>query len=169
MIKPKDRFLTALNCETPDRVPLYEHLFSPKLQEKIIGYKTELYDGKAIVELASKLGIDGVTIPVGGFCGIEDFHIEGDEYTDEWGVIYIKKGWPVMIQTKNPIKNRKDWERYSMPDPKAAHRTTKIKDAVSANKNDIAIIADFLGPVTMMYWFLWIFRPFLLYYLKIQA
>jgi len=138
-MKPRERFITALNCGIPDKVPLFEFLFSPKLQEEIIGYRTKLYDGKPI--------------PVDGYCGFEDFPTEGETFTDEWGVTYIKKGWPVMIQTSTPIKCRKDWERYAMPDPKSSHRASKIKDAVSANEDDLAIVAGFLGPVTMMYWY----------------
>lgn len=153
-MKRKERFLKALNCEIPDRVPIFENLFSPKLQEKIIGYKTDLYDGEAIIKLAGKLGVDGTTIPIGGFCGFEDFKTDGENFTDEWGVTYIKKGWPIMIQTKNPIKSRKDWKKYTLPDPKAPHRYTRIKEAISANKEDTAIVANVLGPVTMIYWYL---------------
>jgi len=152
-MKPRERFLTALNGGVPDRVPIYEFLFSPKLQEKLIGYRTELYDGAAIVKCANKLGLDGTFIPVGGYCGIEDFHTEGKKFTDEWSVTYIKQGWPVMVQVETPIKNREDWKNYSMPDPKAPHRTQKLKDAVAANEGDIAIVAGFLGPLTMMYWY----------------
>jgi len=57
-----------------------------------------------------------------------------------------------MIQIETPIKSRKDWKNYSMPDPKASHRTQKLKDAVSANEGEIAIVAGFLGPLTMAYW-----------------
>ena len=110
-MNPRERFITALNCKVPDRVPLYEHLFSLKLQEKLIGYRTELYDSSAIVELAEKLGIDGVPIPIGGYCGFQDFRTEGETCTDEWGITYKKKGWPVMVQIKTPIRNRKDWEK----------------------------------------------------------
>jgi uroporphyrinogen decarboxylase len=152
-MKPRERFITALTMGIPDRVPLFEFLFSPRLQEKIIGYRTELYDGDAIVKLATKLGIDGVPIPLGGYCGFEDFPSKGDTYTDEWGIDYRKIGWPVMVQTSFPIKNRKDWERYSMPDPKATHRTDKIKAAISVNNGELAIVAGLLGPVTMMYWY----------------
>ena len=91
-IKQREGFITALNCKIPDRVPLYENLFSLKLQEKFIGYRTELYNNRAIVKLADKLGIDGVPIPISGFCGFQDFNTEGDIFTDEWGgVTYIKK------------------------------------------------------------------------------
>jgi uroporphyrinogen decarboxylase len=151
---PRERFLTALSCKMPDRVPIFENLFSPKLQEKLIGNKTELYDGKAIVFLASKLGIDATTIPIGGFCGFEDFPTNGRTFTDEWGITYVKKGWPIMIQIRTPIKSRKDWKKYILPNPRASHRVTRIKNAIEANVKNIAIAANVLGPVTMMYWYL---------------
>jgi uroporphyrinogen decarboxylase len=153
-VLPRERFLQALYCETPDRVPIFENLFSPNLQEKLIGYRTPLYDGQAIVSLATELGIDGTTIPIGGFCGFEDQLTEGNTYTDEWGVTYVKRGWPIMIQTETPIKSRDDWNKYSLPDPRANHRAARLKDAIKANKDGIAICANILGPVTMMYWYL---------------
>lgn len=152
-MKPRERFVTALKGGIPDRVPIFEFLFSRKLQEKFIGYKTMLYDGGAVVKLASKLGIDGVPVFPGGYCGFEFFETEGETFTDDWGITYIKKGWPVMIQIKTPIKNRKDWENYSLPDPKEPWRMNQIKDAIKANKQDIAIVPCFIGPVTMIYWY----------------
>ncbi|MEN8194046.1 MAG: hypothetical protein ABFS12_14575 [Bacteroidota bacterium] len=66
-------------------------MFSPNIQKEVIGYTSELYDGEAIVKLASKLGVDAAWIPVNGFCGTEEeVHAEGTEYTDEWGVKYKK-------------------------------------------------------------------------------
>jgi len=153
-MKPYERFLTALELGTPDRVPIFEHLFSPKLQERIIGYRSELYDGKAIIKLATKLGIDSTVIPIGGFCGFLDNTDNNKLITDEWGVEYIKEGWPIVVQIKNPIKNRKDWEKYVMPDPLKPERSKRLADAVKANDNDIGIILGVLGPVTMVYWYL---------------
>ena len=94
-MKPKERFLTALKCQIPDRVPIYEHLFSPNLQKEVIGYKSDLFDGEAVVKLAKKLGIDATWIPINGFCGTEEeVHKEGTEYIDEWGVKYLKTAGP---------------------------------------------------------------------------
>ncbi|MBN2072523.1 MAG: hypothetical protein JW770_01085 [Actinobacteria bacterium] len=152
-MKPGERFITALKGGIPDRVPIFEFLFSPKLQDKYIGKKTVLYDGGVIVELANKLGIDGVPVFTGGYCGFEFFETAGDTFTDDWGVTYIKKGWPVMVQIDNPIKSRRDWKRYKMPDYREPWRMKQIKDAIAANKNDIAIVPCFLGPVTMLYWY----------------
>lgn len=154
-MRPRERFVTALNTGIPDRVPIFEFLFSPRLQEKYIGYKTDLYDGGVIMKLATKLGLDAAAVVVGGYAGFqfENFETDGDTFIDDWGITYKKSGWPVMVQTNTLFKNRKDWEKYEMPDPKASWRFKQVEDAVKENKNDLAIIPGFLGPVTLMYWY----------------
>jgi uroporphyrinogen decarboxylase len=153
-MKPRARFVTALNHGTPDRVPVYDFLFSRRLMKEQLGYVTELHDGATQVKLAAKLGLDGIFIPINGYCGFEEeAHPEGSRYVDEWGVTYIKNGWPVMVQVDVPIKKRSDWENYRMPDPRARHRANMIRDAVKANEGEIAVVAGFLGPFTMMYWY----------------
>ncbi len=153
-MKPRERFVTALNCGIPDRVPVFDFLFSPKLQQELLGFTTELYDGESQMKLAGKLGLDAQFMPINGYCGFEDDpHEPGAHYQDEWGVTYIKNGWPVMVQTDTPIKNREDWKNYSMPDPHTPIRVKMIQDAVKSNEGEIAIIAGFLGPFTMMYWY----------------
>jgi len=153
-MKPKQRFLRALNCKTPDRVPIFDHLFSPGLQKEVLGYKSELYDGESIVRLADKLGVDSSWIPINGFCGTEEeVHSEGSEYTDEWGVKYKKNGWPIMAQIDTPIKDRRDWVNYELPDVNASFRLNRINSAIKANEGDTAILAGFLGPFTMMSWY----------------
>jgi len=153
-MKPWERFVTALNHGTPDRVPVFDFLFSPRLQKELLGYTTELYDGAAQVKLAATLGLDAQFMPVNGYCGFEEEpHAKGAHYQDEWGITYVKDGWPVMVQIDVPIKNRQDWKNYRLPDPQAPHRVKMIQDAVKANESDLAIIAGFLGPFTMMYWY----------------
>jgi uroporphyrinogen decarboxylase len=154
-MKRRERFITALNCGIPDRVPVYDFLFSPKLQKELLGFTTELYDGASQVKLASRLGLDGLFIPIGGYFGFEDeVHEQGSLYQDEWGVTYIKNGWPVMVQTDVPVKSRADWKNYKMPDPRASHRVKMIEDAVKANSDELAIMVGFLGPFTLMYWYM---------------
>jgi len=122
--------------------------------QELLGYTTELHDGATQVKLATKLGLDGIFVPINGYCGFEEeVHEEGANYLDEWGITYVKNGWPVMVQIDVPIKNREDWKNYSLPDPHAPHRTNMIKDAVKANEGELAIIAGLLGPFTMMYWY----------------
>jgi len=157
----RERFLTALKSGTPDRVPIYEHLFSLKHQKEILGYNTELYDGAAQTHLATKLEIDMIWAPINGFCGIEETpHSTGEYYQDEWGVTYKKNGWPIIAQVDVPVKNRKDWQNYKMPGIKTPYRTGIIRDAIKANESDLAMVVGLLGPFTMMTWYFMDFENF---------
>lgn len=151
----RERFLTALNGGTPDRVPVFEHLFSLKLLKQVLGYTTVLYDGKAQIELATQLGIDGIWTPINGFCGIEEDPHQADEvYKDEWGVTYQKNGWPIIAQIDVPIRSREDWEKYVMPAVDTPYRIRIFQDTKAANSEDLAIILGILGPFTMLSWYL---------------
>jgi len=157
----RERFLTALKGGTPDRVPIEEHLFSLKLQKEILGYNTELYEGASQTELASRLGIDMIWSPVNGFCGIEEIpHKTNEYYRDEWGVTYKKNGWPIIAQVDVPIKNREDWQKYKMPEVKTSYRCNIIRDTISANNSNLAVVAGMLGPFTMMTWYFMDFESF---------
>ena len=88
-MKPRERFVTALNCGTPDRVPVFDFLFSPRLQKELLGYTTELYDGESQVKLAAKLGLDAQFMPINGYCGFEEVpHAQDSRYKDEWGITW---------------------------------------------------------------------------------
>ena len=150
----RERFLTALTGGIPDRVPLGDYLFSRNLLKKVLHRTPQLYEADVQVELAGRLGLDCLWIPINGFCGTEEEpHSEGEHYRDEWGVTYIKNGWPIMAQIDTPIKSRADWERYSMPSPDAPHRLRMLASGTKANTHDLAILAGVLGPFTMLYWY----------------
>jgi uroporphyrinogen decarboxylase len=152
---PRQRFLTALTGGTPDRVPLGDFLFSRNLLLRELDHRPQLYEAEVQVRLATKLGLDCMWIPINGYCGTEEeVHAEGEHYQDEWGVTYIKNGWPIMAQIDVPIKSRADWERYTMPAPDAPHRLNMLAAGTRANTGDLAILAGVLGPFTMMYWYL---------------
>jgi len=158
---PRERFLTALKGGTPDRVPIFEHLFSRKLLQEQLGYTTVLYDCEAQVKLAAKPGIDAIWTPINGFCGIEDVpHEENEIYKDEWGVTYKKNGWPIIAQIDTPIKTREDWEKYSLPEVNIRDRLKVFKDTINANEADLAVVAGLLGPFTMMTWYFMDFQDF---------
>jgi uroporphyrinogen decarboxylase len=160
-MNPRERFLKALNGGTPDRIPIYEHLFSRKLLKEQLGYSTELYDGVAQTKLAAKLGIDCIWTPINGFCGIEEVvHQENEIYKDEWGVTYKKNGWPIIAQIDTPIKNREDWGKYSLPKVDTPTRLKILKETVNANDEDMAVVLGLLGPFTMMTWYFMDFENF---------
>ena len=160
-MKSRERFLRALNGGIPDRVPIYEHLFSRAHQKELLGYTTELYDGATQAKMAVKYGIDCIWTPVNGFCGIEEeVHSENEVYKDEWGVSYKKNGWPIIAQIDTPIKSRNDWINYVMPEAFTEGRLKIFKDTVNANKDDLALVLGYLGPFTMMTWYLMDFENF---------
>jgi uroporphyrinogen decarboxylase len=151
----RERVLTALRGGIPDRVPVWEYLFSLKLQKEVMGYNTVLYDGKTQTEMAARMGLDVVWAPINGFCGIEDTpHELNETYKDEWGVTYKKNGWPIIAQVNTPVKSREDWAGYIMPQIDTPGRLRILKDTVAANQNQLAVTAGFLGPFTMMTWYL---------------
>jgi uroporphyrinogen decarboxylase len=151
----RERFLTALKGGTPDRVPIWEYLFSLKLQKEVMGYNTPLYEGETQARMAAKLGLDVVWAPINGFCGIEDEpHTLNEIYTDEWGVTYRKNGWPIMAQLDTPIKSREDWDKYTLPNANTPNRLKILTDVIEANDARLAVAAGLLGPFTMMTWYL---------------
>ncbi len=153
-MKPRERFVTALRCGVPDRVPVYDFIGGRKLQRDLLGYSTELIEAESQLHLASMLGFDAVWLPIGGFCGIEhECHPDGAKYQDEWGVTYIKHGWPIMVQTDVPIKSRTDWRNYALPDPRAPQRARWVREAAKANQEELAVLVGVLGPLTMLYWY----------------
>jgi uroporphyrinogen decarboxylase len=158
---PKERFITALKGGTPDRVPIWEYLFSLKLQQEVMEYNTQLYEGETQVRMAAKLGLDVVWAPINGFCGIEDEpHTLNEIYTDEWGVTYRKNGWPIMAQLDTPVKSREDWEKYTMPTANTPNRLKILTDVIEANDAQLAVAAGLLGPFSMMSWYFMDFETF---------
>jgi uroporphyrinogen decarboxylase len=154
-MKPRERFVTALRCGIPDRVPVYDFIGSRRLQKELLGYSTDLYQPEIQAKLAALLGFDGFLVFVDGFCGIEEEnHPDGSQYQDRWGVIYSKRDWPIMPQIAVPIRTRADWINYRMPNPRAAHQSQMIRTAAQANPCEMAVLAAVLGPLTMLYWYL---------------
>jgi uroporphyrinogen decarboxylase len=152
---PRERFVTALRCGTPDRVPVYDFIGSRRLQKDLLGYSTDLYEPETQALAAARLGFDGFLVFLDGFCGIEEEnHPDGSQYQDRWGVTYSKRDWPIMPPIATPIKTRADWVNYRMPDPQAARQGGMIRAAAEANPHELAVLAAVLGPLTMLYWYL---------------
>ena len=61
-MKRKDRFLTAIGLEVPDRVLMFDFLFQQPLFEALIGRRRGGYNGRDAVECTLALDHDGVWI-----------------------------------------------------------------------------------------------------------
>lgn len=150
MMTSKERFLTALDHKQPDKVPIYDFLFSQELFEEAIGKRPETYEPEDAVRCAEKLGMDGVWIPIGGYGGYAPQYSSKDTYTDEWGTTYHHNdmSWPIDGPCGYPIKTEADYKNWDAPDPEDPGRVKPLQEAILCNENNLAILAGVLGPFT---------------------
>jgi uroporphyrinogen decarboxylase len=150
MMNRKERFLSALNLQQPDRVPLFDFLFQQPLYEALIGHKPEDYNGEDAVKCALALDHDGIWLPFGGFSGYQPKYLKDNVYQDEWGTTYQKEAssWPIDAPIDYPIKRRDDLRNYVSPDPTLPGRTAEIVAARDMPNDDIALLGGVQGPLT---------------------
>lgn len=146
----RERFLTALNLQQPDKVPLFDFLFSPPLFEAVLGKKVKTYEAVDAVECALRLGLDGIWIPIGGYAGYTPQAVGKNSYKDEWGTTYVQSeaSWPIDAPSAYPIANREDYKNWTAPNPDDKERVQPLLDALKYNKGRLAILAGVLGPFT---------------------
>ncbi len=148
----RERVLCAMNNGQPDRVPIFDFLYSRNLYEEVIGKRPEYYNGEDVMTCAAKLGIDIGVIPLGGIGGILDYSESKNEFQDEWGTTYKKNeavSWPADAPIVFPISDRNDWKNYEVPDPKKPDRLKEIEVALKLSKaSNIAVAGVVRGPFT---------------------
>lgn len=147
----RERFLTAINLGKPDRVPMFDFLFQEPLYESLIGHKPGSYNGPDALELAKKLNMDGIWVPLAGFQGYSPEWIDDKTYKDEWGTVFTRSdvSWPIDSPIRYPINNREDFEKYVCPDPMLPGRDLDLRQTIANNKDSqLAITCGIQGPLT---------------------
>jgi uroporphyrinogen decarboxylase len=141
-----------MNNGQPDRVPIFDFLYSRNLYEEVIGKRPDYYNGEDVMTCAAKLGIDIGVIPLGGVGGILNYSESKNEFQDEWGTTYKKNeavSWPADAPVGFPISDRNDWENYEVPDPEKPGRIKEIEAALKLSKaSNIAVVGVVRGPFT---------------------
>lgn len=154
---PRERFLTALWCREPDRIPLFDFLFSRKVYRHFLGREPTTYNAEDIVACSKAIGFDGASIPFGGYSGLEGPATAERTYTDEWGTTYRidrAASWPIDAPIGFPIGDRDDWRNYHVPDVRAPGRTEGVQTALRlCPRGELAIMGAVQGPFTAA-WFL---------------
>jgi uroporphyrinogen decarboxylase len=147
-VNRKERFLTALKFQKPDRVPLFDFLFQQPMYEALIGRRPGAYNAKDAVACALALDHDGVWIPFGGFSGYQPAQLSKNVYVDEWGTTYQQEAasWPIDSPIDYPIKSRADLAKYRPPDPTLPGRDAEIRAACLMPNDNLAICGGVLGP-----------------------
>lgn len=154
-LSPKQRFLTALAGRQPDRVPLFDFLFSPNLYEHVLGHSPETYNSEDAIALSDALGLDGVHIAAGAAESFEAITPTPDTVIGEWGTtqkIDTTVSWPTGGPLDHPVRIRSDWNNYEVPDPYARGRMEPVETAVKLAGDHLAIIGSVSGPYSHGSW-----------------
>lgn len=125
----KERMITALKRQQPDRVPTMEWVLNPDVTEAITGDRDQ-------IAFAKKMGIDAVAVSL----NYSKETVDSEHFVDEWGVKRISYDeYPTPVGY--PIKDEADFKQFKVPDPDAEYRFDSIKKALKQAEGEIGIVA----------------------------
>lgn len=159
---PRERFLAALRCEEPDRVPVFDWITNRSLYSHQIGMKPRDFDPVLATRLNKSLGLDAVWVPVGGNPGLmgnysKNHWLDGHTFIDEWGITNRagEESWPLGFAIEHPIKSEYDWQGIQLPDPVEDWRAQYARDALAEARREpgqeLAVVAGIRGPFSMAF------------------
>ncbi len=129
----RERILTALNVEQPDRVPLYIHGIN---EAPIIGIGRHLTDGlpdttdfyemndAEKMKLVDTLFLIHEKFEVDGFTSFEIGHetpIDQQRVKDDWGITYVRNPHGLPVAKGHPVQKPADLDGFEPPQPKREH------------------------------------------------
>ncbi|PKN69935.1 MAG: hypothetical protein CVU54_07855 [Deltaproteobacteria bacterium HGW-Deltaproteobacteria-12] len=129
----KERIITALSLQQPDRVPLYIHGIN---EAPIIGIGKHLTDGLPAtkqfyqmndsekMKLLDTLFLIHEAFGVDGFTSFEIGHeaeINEQDIQDDWGVVYRRNPHGLPVPIGHPLKEASDLHNFPIPEPQRAH------------------------------------------------
>ena len=156
----KERLLTAINHEEPDRVPMCAW-FTPEAEKKVLRHlgvesdQTDMY--KAAGGPLPILMDHDFLISWMGPC-TSYYASPDDEYTDEWGI-----GWKwfrygtegsYTEMVRRPLAEITDPSEFSMPDFSKADRFAGVKQLISQYGNEYGIMAGVACTLFELAWYL---------------
>lgn len=149
----KERFLTALHHGQPDRIPLFDFLFTKDLFEEVVGRRPDAYNPEDAIECTMRMGLDSVWIPSDGFAGYTPTMLSENTYIDEWGTTYCANGtsWPIDPPIAFPVTNWEDFKNMTWPDPNDSNRTSSVRRAIKIAEGKLAILGGVEGPFTRLF------------------
>lgn len=150
----RERFLTALQGDIPDRTPLFEFYWNPALIKSVLGKLTSPYhNADDEVKMSREMGIDMVYTAPYGFTSFTNIQLHGAEYQDEWGTIWgtDKSSWPGGWPKNIVINNPEDWEKLSIPNPILPKRMEQPKRTIKLAKGELAVVGGVRGPFSALW------------------
>lgn len=128
----KERVLTVIKGEFPDRVPLFEILIDKRVVEKI---KPE----GDYSDLAEET-LDLVLTNTPSLLYRKKWIDESKRiFVNEWGIVRQESGQSVSMPLSGPIKSREDLKDYKAPDPDDEYRYIELNYLLKRFKNKKAV------------------------------
>lgn len=126
----RERFLTALSRQEPDRIPVWELIIDRPVIEALEGDISK-------EDFTERYDLDGITV-------FQDMRrvrdLDAQTYEDEWGIIWRVGAAGIAYPLEGPIKGEKDLDSFQHPDPDAEHRLESLQRAVSRFKGERVIV-----------------------------
>jgi uroporphyrinogen decarboxylase len=124
----KQRVISVLNKQVPDKIPTFEWIINPDIIEKMTGQKSE-------IEFIKQFDIDGIAIGT----DMKRERVDDKHYLDEWGIKRVSYGeYPTPVGIT--IRNKDDLKKLTIPDADADYRFNKITSVMNEIGDEKAII-----------------------------
>lgn len=124
----RERVISALRREEPDRLPTLEWIINPKIIRALTEQDSE-------IEFIRRLGIDGISIGT----NMKKEKVDDRHFRDDWGIVRVSYDeYPNAVGF--PVQSEMDLKNLSIPDPDADFRFDDIRKAMQELKGEKAII-----------------------------
>ena len=124
----KQRIISVLNKQEPDKIPTFEWIINPDIIEKMTGQRSE-------IEFIKQSDIDGIAVGT----NMQREIVDDKHYIDEWGIKRVSYGeYPTPVGIT--IRDKNDLKKLMIPDPDADYRFDKIKSVMNEIGDEKAII-----------------------------
>jgi uroporphyrinogen decarboxylase len=151
-LSSRQRVLTAFAHREPDRVPVFDQLFSPSIYEGVLGYVPECYDSEVSARCAAGLGMDAAFALYDGYPGIQPPG-RPSFWESEWGTTYgaMAGAWTVGAPHGHRIQTRRALGSFIPPDPRRPGRMEPVVRAREAcDRAGLALIGAVRGPFALL-------------------
>lgn len=152
IMTPRRRFLTVLDHKIPDRIPIFDFLYSKPLYNEVLEMEIQTYNDMDYYRLAKALGFDATLLTPGLSSDYVQKIITDDIYIDEWGTVFKKNysSWPIDAPIDYIIKNQDDLKNLKIPNGSDEKRYYGAIEVVEKNNKELAIIATVSSPFTRL-------------------
>jgi uroporphyrinogen decarboxylase len=131
MMTPKERMLSALRRETPDRIPTLEWFLDTSVIRALCGTEDP-------IEAVERLDIDGINIRADYRKTWKDETV----FTDEWDIEKKLTGDMIPACLRHPIPDIADHTKYVFPDPFSPERFKTLERAFEKYGDRRAVILN---------------------------